>query len=212
MKYINFPNVGILEEKLSPECIKRLKKYIKASRKKANDELAGNITRSNHLIDKDNWFFNNVLNNFIEAYIQIFSKNAIPSVLTTDCKYSLNKFWVNFQKKHEFNPSHDHGGVFSFVIWIKIPASYKKEKELPFVKESNNPCPNTFSFVYANILGRTSYFRYLLEPEYEGTMLFFPSGLDHEVHPYYTSDKERISISGNISFNVDSPERTKDVI
>ena len=205
MKYINFPNVGILEEKLPEECIKRLKNYIKTSRKKVNDELAGNLTRSNLLIDKDNWFLNNILDQFIKHYIKIFGTTALPAVLTKDCKYSLRRFWVNFQKKHEFNPLHNHSGVFSFVIWIKIPASYKKEKELSFVKESNSPCSNSFSFVYTNALGKVSHYIYNLEPYNKGTMLFFPSSLSHTVYPFYTSDKERISISGNIHYDVEKP-------
>ena len=41
-------------------------------------------------------------------------------------------------------------------------------------------------------------FNYELGKEYEGTMLFFPSKLRHEVFPFYNCDEDRISISGNI--------------
>ena len=37
-----------------------------------------------------------------------------------------------------------------------------------------------------------------MSPEDEGTMLFFPSQLDHQVYPFYDCDEERISVSGNI--------------
>ena len=42
----------------------------------------------------------------------------------------LTSFWANYQYKHEFNPAHDHGGAFSFVIWLKIPYSWKEQKKL----------------------------------------------------------------------------------
>ena len=40
-----------------------------------------------------------------------------------------------------------------------------------------------------------------LEPEDEGRMLFFPAWLSHQVFPFYGTDKERITISGNIIYN-----------
>ena len=33
-------------------------------------------------------------------------KAIVPSILTDDCRYVLSSFWVNFQKKYEFNPLH----------------------------------------------------------------------------------------------------------
>ena len=33
----------------------------------------------------------------------------------------------------------------------------------------------------------------------------FPSYVQHEVFPFYTSDDYRITISGNVSFDVDKP-------
>ena len=109
--------------------------------------------------------------------------------------------WVNFQKKYEFNPIHNHGGVFSFVIWMYIPSSYKKECKLKFVKHANYKPVATFQFVTVNILGQTITHEYNLEPEDEGTMLFFPSQLNHQVYPFYTSNKKRITISGNIKLD-----------
>ena len=33
---------------------------------------------------------------------------------------------------------HDHAGVFSFVIWMKIPTSHVEQKELQLAKNSNS--------------------------------------------------------------------------
>ena len=37
-----------------------------------------------------------------------------------------------------------------------------------------------------------------MEKTLEGNMVMFPSRLHHQVYPFYESDKERVSISGNI--------------
>ena len=80
-------------------------------------------------------------------------------------------------------------------------SSYKKEKELKFIKESNSPCANTFEFIYTNILGKVCTEKLHLEPEDEGTILLFPASLLHQVYPFYLSNKKRISISGNIKLD-----------
>jgi hypothetical protein len=51
-------------------------------------------------------------------------------------------------------------------------------------------------------LGQISYYEYKLDKKSEGGMLFFPAKLMHTVYPFYNCDKERVSISGNISFDV----------
>ena len=35
-------------------------------------------------------------------------------------KYLLSAMWVNYMKKHEFNPPHDHDGKLSFVIYLSM--------------------------------------------------------------------------------------------
>jgi hypothetical protein len=196
--FSDLPNTGIIKEKLNNKEINKLKSYIKNKKNNISETLAGNINNSFSIEDKDNWFFNNVLLNLIGKYSTEDLKVIVPSVLTKNCAYTLDSFWVNFQNKYEFNPTHSHTGVFSFVVWIEIPSSYKKEKELKFAKESNSPCPNTFEFIYTNILGTVSSERYHLEPEDKGTILLFPAKLLHQVYPFYLSNKKRISISGNI--------------
>jgi len=202
-----FNNVGIIEKSLSKDVLKKLNTYIKKhTLKEYNPRLAGNIRKSFIIKDKDDWFFNNVLKINIHEYEAEYTTAAtVPLVLTKSCKYKLDRFWVNFQKKYEFNPVHNHGGVFSFVVWMKIPSSYKKECELPFVKNSNSKCPNTFQLLFINSLGDIAPLNYTLEPSDEGKMLFFSSKYNHCVYPFYLSNKERISISGNIALDLDNP-------
>lgn len=196
------PNIGFIKSKLNKEAIDKLNLYIKNKKNSYKSSLAGNISKSYLIKDKDNWFFKNVLLKLLNEYSQEDFNAIVPSILTNNCAYVLSSLWVNFQKKYEFNPVHSHtGAVFSFVIWMKIPSSHKKEKEITFLKESNDPSSNTFQFIYTNILGSVSTFNFYLEPKDEGTILFFPASLRHQVYPFYSSNKERISISGNIALD-----------
>ena len=200
-----FPNVGWLEIKLSPESLNFLKECINNKKKSFNKGLAGNIEKSYLIKDKNNWFFKTVLLPCIEKYIKEFTSDSIPNVLTKDCEYILSKFWVNYQKKTQFNPLHNHSGVFSFVIWINIPSSFEKEAQVKFIKHSNLPSASLFQFHYTNSLGQMKSMDYRLDSNYEGTMLFFPAKLPHQVYPFYTSNKTRVSVSGNICLNPDKP-------
>ena len=51
-------------------------------------------------------------------------------------------------------------------------------------------------------MGQLGYYSYFLDKKSEGGMLFFPANLMHTVYPFYNCDKERISISGNICFDI----------
>ena len=52
------------------------------------------------------------------------------------------------------------------------------------------------------MLGNIAHYDYHLDKTTEGHMLFFPAKLMHTVHPFYNCDKERISISGNILYDI----------
>ena len=108
----------------------------------------------------------------------------------------LEKIWVNFQEKHQFNPLHSHTGIFSFVIWMDIPYKLEDEYNLPWVKGSNSPRASNFMFV--DSMGMTTPLE--VDKSFEGVCCFFPSSLKHMVYPFYTSNLKRVSISGNISY------------
>ena len=201
-----FPNLGWLETKLSADVLNFLNECIKDEKENWNNNLTGNIEKSFIIKDKNDFFFKNVLVKCIAQYIKEFSEQPIPMILTRNCAYVLTKMWVNYQKKAQFNPMHHHEGVFSFVIWINLPSSFKEEAKIKFIKHSNAPSASTFQFQYANSLGQIQTYSYKLDSTYEGTMLFFPSQLNHQVYPFYTSNKNRISISGNIGLDPDERE------
>jgi hypothetical protein len=196
---------GWLETKLPKFAMKRLQSYIETAKKNPtsmNSTLAGNISKSLLLKDKDDWLFQTLLLPLIGKYVEEYPEYVSGiGVLTENAPYCLNGFWVNFQKENEFNPLHNHNGVFSFVIWVKIPTDWREQRALPISANSNLPKASNFEFQYISMLGDIAYYEYLLDKKSEGNMLFFPSKLMHEVHPFYNCDKERVSISGNIKFD-----------
>jgi hypothetical protein len=179
--------------------------------------LAGNISHSYILKDPQNLVipnlydivFNQVDNpkmfEFINTEVEnIYKRSRLEKHVLEPC---LTELWVNFQKKGEFQPVHAHHGAFSFVIWMDIPYHSKDEGNLPIAKTSNkNHQVGNFSFVSASGITRSvSEYTISLSPEMNGYCCFFPSDLCHQVYPFYTSDKDRISISGNILYRPREP-------
>ena len=172
-------------------------------------DLAGNISKSYVLDDPQNLIIENLLNrddnpkmfNFIKEELQFIYKKVFPNQNNpVILKPRLHNLWVNFQKKGEFQPIHDHSGLMSFVIWMDIPYDWKDEAKLPFARPNNkNPPGGNFAFTFS-IANSRSVHEYIIQmsPEMNGYCCFFPSNLSHHVYPFYTSDKDRISISGNI--------------
>ena len=201
----NFPNIGVVEGKLSEEIVDALWTLINEATEQPEDmkpELAGNISSSIRLDSKSD-LIEDFVSEVIPAYMRKhLEEYGTPYRLTMkeDEGFNLESLWVNFQKQNEFNPPHDHAGVYSFVIWMQIPTSYEEQRKLPICAESNadNHISN-FAFSYTNTLGRVSTFAYNMEKQAEGYMVMFPSCLLHQVFPFYNDDGERISISGNIN-------------
>ena len=194
-------NLGWLEYDLSKDELDYVWKCIDNKKQCMSAGLAGNINSSFELEDTNDWFFHNCVSKLLNAYGENF-KNLGENIPNSNAHpYYMNSWWVNFQKQHEFNPLHDHFGVYSFVIFMKIPVDFEKQNE---GYDNNNPVKSAFQFAYTNIMGEIKTEEYHLTPEDEGPMLFFPSGLHHQVYPFYNCDQERITVSGNISINTKS--------
>ena len=194
-------NYGWIQTTLGSEHMDFLWKCIDNKKGDYRSRLAGNISESYELEDKNGWFSGNVLRILVEQYEKSFGNIAKGIPTTSPHPFCLEGFWVNYQKKHEFNPLHNHTGVYSFVIWMKIPFDYEDQINLPNCKGSNHPLNSGFVFEYLDILGNMKYHSYGLSKGDEGNMLFFPSELHHQVYPFYNCNKTRISISGNILLN-----------
>ena len=193
-------NIGWLQIKLNDDEMKHLWNCCAEHKGDAKPNLAGNIDNSQDIIDKDNWFWNNVLLGCLNSYAKDFGNVGDKYPTSIPHPYFLSSFWVNYQKETEFNPLHQHtNAIYSFVIWIKIPTNYEDQKQLKIASNANSESISNFSFNYLDILGNNRGYIYKMSPSMEGTMLFFPSHLQHQVFPFYNCKEKRISISGNIA-------------
>ena len=201
------PNIPILETKLPEPIIQYLWGLIKIAEDKPEnlkDGLAGNISKSSKLVDTQGLF-----NKFCIPTLQEVDQSMGRGWHTLNSgkspRYDLTHLWVNYQRQTEFNPQHDHGWAYSFVVWMKIPTSNKEQRELPIAKESlNGDSISNFSFSYTDILGNIRNAAWIMEKETAGTMVMFPSRLKHQVYPFYECDEERISIAGNFGVKYDN--------
>ena len=179
-------------------------------------QLVGNITKSETIHDKDDWFYKTVLKKYTEKMFYREDNNYYKYHVEKEDsppEFELSSLWVNHMNQHEFNPlPHMHGGFYSFVVFMKIPIHWKDQHALPFVAHSSNPCASDFQFIWTHKDSEQSVFRnFSLSPEDEGRMLFFPASLQHQVYPFYGTEEERITISGNIDFVI-TKEREREVV
>ena len=156
--------------------------------------LAGHLSKEVKLdSNKDKNFFNEVFTIYNHALNNWTGKGK-------NLRYIVSDLWCNFQRANEFNPPHNHGGLLSFVIYLKVPKDIKEEC-LKHQETKSSAGPGSISFFMGdadkkNTITNNSFF-----PE-DNDMFVFPAWLKHWVYPY-KSDAVRVSVSGNI---VDSLE------
>ena len=212
----DLPNIPIIRSRLPKPAIDFVWKKIEEAQEEEDYQsmkknLVGNITESLELQDTDDYFFRHILKDTAEHYVESFPTNCSKNPFSDNKikELYMKSFWVNFSQKHEFNPVHDHNGVLSFVIWLKIPTKWQEQHQLPISLDSNLPCASNFQFFYSDIFGSTRGMVVEMDPMMEGCILMFPSILQHQVYPFYNSDGYRISISGNLCFD---PKIFKDML
>ena len=169
-----------------------------------NQDLAGNI-KHEYAIPKGKAAVSPMLMQMIikhqEKYPNFFKK-AHSTINYKACEIELFNLWVNFQKKYEFNPMHVHDGLYSFVIWHKVPYTMKDEKERLASMMDNDFRAGMFAFFFSDPSGKITQDALPVDKSWEGKVALFPANLNHCVYPFYTSDEYRISISGNLGFKI----------
>jgi hypothetical protein len=190
---------------LPPELFTWLKEACKEAKEKANkanNQLVGHI--------KEEYYIQSYPKNFVNFLGRCASsegpKKHLDKItcLSEDRPMYLHTLWVNYMKKHEFNPPHDHSGAMSFIVFVKIPYDLKEEvKQFPMDKNKNQ-FSHTSKLAFLNTLPDGKIFLNCVnvDKSYEGKMFMFPSAQMHEVFPFYTSDDYRITVSGNLRFKV----------
>lgn len=206
-RFRDLPNIGVIDVIVPADIMSvvntSVEKMLSEKFEQSQGFQANLLGHMNHeyVADSDCW---RAVEPLVLALTRMYDErwNFTPQVdigiYNNNRSFKLKNLWVNFQRKHEFNPPHLHTGIFSFVIWVKIPYKLEDEdKVFPGINEQGQRT-SKFTFHYSNILGQHSGMVVPVDNTFEGKMLFFPAGLTHSVNPFYTSDDYRISIAGNV--------------
>ena len=207
MKYNirNLPGPGFLTYQLTKDEMdfvwKRISEVndLAKNPKLYNNKLAGNISKSFDLGLDNIDIISNVVFPLAAEYEKQFSQ-PYEKHSSGNKTYNFNEWWVNYQYQTEFNPTHSHTGIYSWVIWMKIPTESEDQSKLPIAANSNakNKISN-FTFTYTDTLGVVVDYAINMNKDKEGMMAFFPASLKHSVYPFFNSDEPRISVAGNIT-------------
>jgi hypothetical protein len=206
---INFKNIGFTSVEYTEEQLKPIWNEVNKiqndfeNSEKYNKNLAGHIKREYALKDSIEYMQTLMfpaVKEFITNYDwveHVAKRYDIVFNEENPFKINIQNLWVNFQKKHEFNPIHRHGGIISFVLWLNIPYLIEDEiKQFPDLSGSSSNA-GAFNFHYTNSLGELATNTISADITYQNMAIIFPAEMHHSVNPFYSSDDYRISISGN---------------
>jgi hypothetical protein len=186
----------IVHLKISEEFQQKLLKGGEEARKQNKDfrsNLAGIIKEEYSYEDRKDYV--DEIAQFLTVYDAAYQKWKNETYKVKP-EYILNSLWINYMKKNEYNPPHDHSDYLSFVIFLKVPEEITKEQD-DFV--GNSAGPGSLSFLYGE--GNRQSITYQSVKPKERDIFIFPAWIKHYVAPFY-SDVTRITVSGNIMDSV----------
>tara|TARA_B100000965_G_scaffold22992_1_gene17326 strand:+ start:1427 stop:2026 length:600 start_codon:yes stop_codon:yes gene_type:complete len=197
-EHVQLPNPGLTRGMIPPEIYQYvMQEVVEIERDdmgyiKMNHSLAGQIQRE-YQLEKSKPHIVPFLEEMGREYQKHWNYYQ-------DQELKVDSLWVNLQQKTEYNPMHNHDGTLSYVAWLDIPYKHEDEMNLNHSKDSRTKAfSSTFQFIYNSILGQIVNEVYKVENGWEGRIIMFPAELPHIVYPFYTSDRCRISIAGNLS-------------
>ena len=133
-----------------------------------------------------------------DSTVENIVKGGHDQKIPTDIGWHMSMAWINFQKKGEYNPPHNHPCDLSFVAFLQVPKEIGLEFEsIPEVEHGKGPGLLYFDYGEQLPFSVKTFGKY---PE-KGDLFLFPGWLMHHVHDF-KSDVERISVSGNVMFKV----------
>lgn len=190
---------GLVEviEKIPDDLFNKLKKIIKNKSVKVNSALAGQIEEEYEINDAVPFFEKFLLEKIINNKKLMTDCNARYQILDKNLPIYLRRMWVNYQKKHEFNPVHKHDGIFTFILFIDIPYTIEEQHKISPGRNSNGDKAAHLEFININSMGLISTTTLPIDKKYNQSGFIFPSALHHQVYPFYGVNKPRITVSGN---------------
>lgn len=195
---LNLYNPGVLQGKLPDDLFNEIKSRCLDSsylKERYNHSLVAFIEKEMRYPHRDHPEFCDFLMEMYRVWKKTFDidhrNEEIPVV---------SDIWVNYQKKNEWNPNHNHGGIVSFVIWIQVPYNIEEELNIDFYNKPNDPLKKAaFEFSYPTYTEGVGFKTIWVDKKDEGRILMFPSKMIHCVYPFTTSEGIRISVAGNVN-------------
>ena len=93
---------------------------------------------------------------------KVYNRNYFLNVGMKNSSSKVTSAWFVDYDPGEYNPVHNHSGVFSFVLWMKIPYKQEDEQETQIAKNTNSRCLNgAFEITYVNIAATNLPFPFL---------------------------------------------------
>ena len=205
-KAVDLPNYGVLECELEEKDISNLwtlvHKYAPNAKWEGNRLLE--IDQENKqfsLCDDDELFQKNVLMPATQTYFETYG-TPYKHKTTHHHIPTFNRFWCRVSKDGDYQSIHDHQGIFTFVVWLKIPFEGEEERQ---VQAGFRPEAGDFVLCYPDTCGQYQKRSWVLGKRAEGKMLFFPSDLNHIVYPHYTTTEYRVALAGDVAMNSMAP-------
>jgi hypothetical protein len=128
--------------------------------------------------------------------------NYSTNVTDKELEIGLERIWVNIQRAGEFLPLHNHSGIYSFVIWTRVPFNIVNERDNTANPDLIKNRTANFEFVYNDALGKINNYPISVDKTLEGKICIFPSELQHQVYPFYSTNDVRVSVAGNYRLNI----------
>ena len=137
-----------------------------------------------------------ILKKYFEAYTIGYNQWRGAGSIKPNLK--LTALWINYMKANEFNPPHDHSGDLSFVLYPSVPQDIIDECKA-FTGTMRGP--GGIAWFYGE--GNRQCISAVNQLPKSGDLYIFPATLKHWVFPF-KSKVERVSVSGNVLFDIDS--------
>jgi uncharacterized protein (TIGR02466 family) len=162
-----------------------------------NSELASLMSdQRGYSLEDKRWFVNEFqpyIDSYVEGNCQFL--NTTYSEPHWSKSFNLLSLWINYMKENEYNPTHTHSGMLSWVMYLKTHDIEKERKE--YTGRSAGPGATIFHY------GEHSFPQWATHTQsylpQEGYVWIFPALLRHEVIPFKTPGT-RITVSGNLYF------------
>ena len=205
-KAVDLPNYGVLECQLEENDINNLwklvHKYAPNAKWEGNRLLEiGQDNKQFPLHDDEGLFQNEVLMPATQSYFETY---GTPFKLKSTHYHlpTFSRFWCRVSQDGDYQSIHDHQGIFTFVVWLKIPFEGEDERQ---VQAGFRPEASDFVLCYPDTCGQYQKRNWVLGKGAEGRMLFFPSDINHIVYPHYTTTEYRVALAGDIVFDNPAP-------